>query len=105
MNWGLFSMDPVARAVAGAPAMQCHGCGSRAVIVPETWAGKFHSTCCHAACQGCLGRQIDGELDRCQREGQLRVPCGFPGCRKMLPQTLVLNVSRCAQGLALLIDK
>jgi len=45
------------------------------------------------------------QLQRCQEEGQIRVQCFAPDCKKIIPLKLVYHVSASARGLALEIDK
>lgn len=81
------------------------GLGGREVHVMETWSGKWHSTCTHAACKDCLQGVAEAQLARCRDEGQVRILCGHEGCQKYLPQALVCHASPNAAGLALQIDR
>merc|ERR1719150_454495 len=87
--------------------MTCQICGQpqNHLFVNETWAGTLHSACNHGACEECLRDWILGDLPRCRAEGLLRVRCFAPGCRKLLPQTLVFHISAPAHGIALEIDR
>jgi len=85
--------------------MACPVCGSqREIFVHETWAGTLHSACNHGACHDCLRQEIDQQLPRCRREGQLRIQCFHAGCQKYIPQTLTLATSVAARGLASELD-
>jgi len=86
--------------------MNCSVCDSseRNLLVNDTWA-LTGTACTHAACVQCLRQNIDDHLPRCREEQQLRVPCHAPGCRKALPQHLVLSASKAARELAAAIDE
>ena len=69
-----------------------------ATLTMETYAGAFHSACYCEACPSCVARWVDSQLGECVRALQLRVRCF--GCRKNMPQAVVLAVSPAAERLA-----
>lgn len=87
--------------------MECPQCGEVGVElqVNETWAGTWHSACCHRACLPCVRQWVNASLEQCRAQGQLRVQCYHPGCKKSMPQKLVLNASLGARLLAEAIDR
>mmetsp|Transcript_57756 Transcript_57756/g.101148 ORF Transcript_57756/g.101148 Transcript_57756/m.101148 type:complete len:200 (+) Transcript_57756:110-709(+) len=70
------------------------------LLVNEVWAGEWQATCMHGACEQCLRQWVDTQVPRCRARRQLRIPCFESGCRKTVPQRLVLHVSSRAQHLA-----
>merc|ERR1719387_184061 len=70
------------------------------VVVNETFAGKWQSACSHSACLPCVRRWVNRSLPNCRAFRQVRVQCFQPGCRKFLPQKLVLQASVAARELA-----
>jgi len=87
--------------------MACLLCGARDVdlCVNETWAGTWHAACTHGACLPCVRNYVNQCLPQCRAAGFIRVQCYQPGCRKAMPQKLVLSASVAAQVLADAIDK
>lgn len=70
----------------------CPLCGEdRVLLVSESWAGSCHAACSHGACGPCLRGWIGRQIPQCAAEGQLRVRCYMPHCRKVLPQTLLFH--------------
>jgi len=72
--------------------------------VNESWTGEFHSACNHTACRQCIRKWTTRSLQGCAENGELRVPCFEPGCRRVLPQRLVLAFSHSANVLAEALD-
>jgi len=87
--------------------MACSVCGEHGVelYVNETWAGSFHSACCHASCLRCIRNWVNASLQSCRAVRQLRIQCFHPDCHKFMPQKLVLHASHGARLLADAIDK
>eukprot|EP00928_Gymnodinium_smaydae_P081057 TRINITY_DN64634_c0_g1_i1.p1 TRINITY_DN64634_c0_g1~~TRINITY_DN64634_c0_g1_i1.p1 ORF type:complete len:290 (-),score=33.36 TRINITY_DN64634_c0_g1_i1:276-1145(-) len=81
----------------------CHCCGQR-FDGDGVNAGYIASKCSHIACASCTRSWILKWLARCREEQQLRIPCHGSGCRKFLPQELVLSVSSEANEVALEIE-
>lgn len=73
--------------------------------VNEMWAGTWHSACFHEACLPCIRHWVEASLPQCRDNQVLRVQCYAPGCRKLMPQKLVLAASFGARLLAEAIDK
>jgi len=71
----------------------------------ETWAGAFHSACCHGACFRCLAKWVDTHVPACCNEQILRIPCIEPGCRKFMPQPVVFHVSELARAFSRGLDR
>jgi len=69
------------------------------------WAGTWHSACFHEACLPCIRQWVERSLPACRATRTLRVTCYAPGCKKSLPQKLVLAASFGARLLAEGIDK
>jgi len=63
----------------------------------ESWLGELGTACEDVLCSSCLTETINKCLPHCRAEGTLRISCPHPGCGKMIPQKLVLAMSRQAQ--------
>uniref|UniRef100_A0A7S4RUE5 RING-type domain-containing protein n=1 Tax=Alexandrium monilatum TaxID=311494 RepID=A0A7S4RUE5_9DINO len=104
MVQGTPSFGPRRRDRAMRRALRCTLCGSpEDVHVNDTWARI--SSCSHAACRNCIRTWIAQSLRACVENEMLRVPCFEPGCRKAMPQRLVLAVSDSANMLVVALEE
>mmetsp|Transcript_60283 Transcript_60283/g.111805 ORF Transcript_60283/g.111805 Transcript_60283/m.111805 type:complete len:427 (+) Transcript_60283:38-1318(+) len=85
--------------------LACVLCGTEENIATcESWAGRWHSACNHAYCSACLEQYISDELAKCCSEGLLAVYCGATGCKKRMPQSMILTASVEARIFASMVD-
>ena len=69
----------------------------------ETYAGGFHSACACTACINCISKWVETQLHACALAYSLRVQCF--GCKKTMPQYIVLKASEGARTLAQRLER
>ena len=76
----------------------CETVAEHLLCAMHAWGGS----CACSACHACVRQWIDEQLPKCQGDKMLRVTC--IGCRKFLPQKLVLAISQSATNLVRQLD-